>query len=348
MRKLRSEERSLRNHLTENDSQNLESPGVKDSVGSYLEKIGRCSRLTDHQVRILAKRIRERGDINARNLLVLHNLKLVVWVAKKYINRCSPALGFMDIIQEGNIGLTAAVEAYDPDHFQDGGVANFSAYATYWIKQRIQRAIDVLSEGIRVPVHKCEERRKISGVVNKLQAEFGYKPGTKEMAEALGISEAETQKKLFQAKSALNLRSGTLVSLDLEVLNEKYGDPVSLANQVEDSSRLEPLQFLIAKEELARHIKEIKLLSKLIRLHLNDRNKLIFEMRYGINDDFEVRTLEYIGQKFSLTRERIRQLLDNQIWPKIKIIGINQDDLWMRHKIQKIRVLQNLVGEEGL
>ena len=352
VKKLQSEERSFRNYLDERDSENLESRGVKDSVSSHLENIGKFPRLNDHQINILVKRVREQGDINARNQLALHNLGLVIFVAKRYLNQTSPSLGFMDFIQEGNIALLQAAEYYNPKHLnKNGKTAKFSTYAMHGIKQRIQRAIADLRDTVRVPVHKHEERWKIIKAINEFKAEFDHEPDLKEIADMLGIPDAEAHDKLFSMKSAINSMNGNLISLDKKISDGSNEDiDKTIKDTVVDKSRLDPFQFLIAKEELKKSLKEIKMVAKLIKLVskcFTNRNRLIFEMRYGLNDDFEVKTLDYVSQNFSLTKQRVLQILD-KAWHNLKDLGIKQDDLWIRNEIRKIHVLRNLIGAENL
>jgi RNA polymerase primary sigma factor len=341
VRKLRSEERSFRNHLAERDSENLESRGVKDSVSWHLGKIEKFPRLSEHQIHILSKRVRERGDINARNQLALHNLGLVISEARRRFNQTNSTLGFMDLIQEGNIGLLEASEYYD-----DKKEACFSTYAAYWIKERIQRAIES-SYIVRIPRHKHEEWQKITIITNKFKEKFGRNPNLKEISDMIGVSEYKTGQKLFTIGSALLYSNGRLVSLDKEFLSRDGDDDSILTDIIVDKANLEPLQFLIAKEELLKSIKQIKLLVKLIKLCLKDRDKLIFEMRYGLNEDFEVKNLDYISQSFSISRERVRQIVE-RIWHKLNKIGISQNDDWLCNEIGKVKVLQNLVGQENL
>ena len=253
---------------------------VDDPVKMYLKDIGQSQLLTSEQEVELAKRILE-GDAYAKKELSERNLKLVVSIAKKYVNRSS--MQFLDLIQEGNLGLLKAVEKFD---YTKG--FRFSTYATWWIKQHITRGIADQSKTIRTPVHMVETINKLGKVSRQLLQELNREPTSAEIAERMGISEAKV--------------------IDIQRVQQ---DPISLENPVgeEDDSKIG--DFVI--DESARSPIEIAMQAQLkeqlmgIINMLTPREQKVIRLRYGL-DDSHPRTLEEVGREFNVTRERIRQI----------------------------------------
>lgn len=263
------------------DLLSMDSVKINDPVKMYLKQIG-CYRLLSPQEEIeLAKRIQQ-GDQNAKNQLTQANLRLVVSIAKHYVGR---GMLFLDLIQEGNLGLIKAVEKFD---YTKG--FKFSTYATWWIKQAITRAIADQARTIRIPVHMVETINKITRVQRQLVQEKGREPTAEEIAEKLdGTLTAERVREI--QKIALDP-----VSLETPIGEE---DDSHLGDFIEDKDAISPSDYTtksLLKDELRSVMKE-----------LTDREERVLRLRYGLDDD-RPRTLEEVGKEFGVTRERIRQI----------------------------------------
>ncbi len=253
---------------------------VDDPVKMYLKDIGQAQLLTSEQEVELAKRILE-GDKNAKKELSERNLKLVVSIAKKYVNRSS--MQFLDLIQEGNLGLLKAVEKFD---YTKG--FRFSTYATWWIRQSITRAIADQARTIRIPVHMVETIHRLSRVSKQLMQELGRDPTNAEIAEKMGISENRVIEIQKIAQDP--------VSLESPVGEE---DESKISDFVEDESIKSPT------DNAAQDILKSQLLQVIETL--TPREQKVIRLRYGL-DDSHPRTLEEVGKEFNVTRERIRQI----------------------------------------
>jgi len=253
---------------------------VDDPVKMYLKDIGQAQLLTSEQEIELAKKILE-GDERAKKELSERNLKLVVSIAKKYVNRSS--MQFLDLIQEGNLGLLKAVEKFD---YTKG--FRFSTYATWWIRQSITRAIADQARTIRIPVHMVETIHRLSRVSKQLMQELGRDPTNSEIAEKMGISEARVVEIQKIAQDP--------VSLESPVGEE---DESKISDFVEDETIKSPT------ENAAQDILKTQLLQVIETL--TPREQKVIRLRYGL-DDSHARTLEEVGKEFNVTRERIRQI----------------------------------------
>ena len=262
--------------------ENLESvsPLSDDSVKMYLREIGRVPLLNAKQEIELARRIKE-GDINAKRKLVRHNLRLVVSIAKKYINRGLP---FLDLIQEGNLGLIRAAEKFDPERGY-----KFSTYATWWVRQGITRSLSDKSRTIRVPVHMVETINKFKKVARRLGQLFDRRPTEEELAEVMEVS---TQK-IKEIVAAMR----TPVSLEAPINNEEDG---KLEDFIADSSDNVHPELAATDQLLSSDI--LKVLET-----LTPKEKAVVQLRFGI-DSGQERTLEEVGRLLGITRERVRQL----------------------------------------
>lgn len=254
-----------------------------DSIQMYLREIGQHMLITGNEEKELAKRI-EKGDEEAKNLLARANLRLVVSIAKKYVGR-SPDLTLLDLIQEGNIGLFKAVEKFD---WTKG--YKFSTYATWWIRQAITRALADQSRTIRVPVHMVETIAKYKQVVRRLSQDLGRDP----MPEEIGLEMGLEVDKIYQIEK---IDQGT-VSLESPVGSEE-DDKSQLGDFLADDKILSPDQ------ETSRRIVGDQVTELLDTLPEKERE--ILELRYGMHDGI-THTLEEVGKKFGVTRERIRQI----------------------------------------
>ena len=253
-----------------------------DSVRLYLREIGKVPLLTAEEEQELGKRAAE-GDKKAKDRMVEANMRLVVSIAKRYTGR---GLDFLDLIQEGNTGLLRAVEKFDP-----AKGFKFATYATWWIRQAITRAIADQARTIRIPVHMVETINKILRTSRKMTQELNREPTIEELAKAM---EMEPEK----VENALRIKQD-IASLDQSVGRDGDDEDSVLGDFVEDEERVSPEDSAanqLLKEQLAAIIST-----------LSDREQKIIKLRFGIGGG-KPHTLEDVGSKFSVTRERIRQI----------------------------------------
>ncbi|EZP76183.1 RNA polymerase sigma factor RpoD [Parageobacillus genomosp. 1] len=256
-------------------------PGVKinDPVRMYLKEIGRVPLLSAEEEIELAKRI-EQGDEEAKRRLTEANLRLVVSIAKRYVGR---GMLFLDLIQEGNMGLIKAVEKFD---YRKG--YKFSTYATWWIRQAITRAIADQARTIRIPVHMVETINKLIRVQRQLLQDLGREPTPEEIAEEMDLTPEKVREILKIAQEP--------VSLETPIGEE---DDSHLGDFIEDQEATSPSEhaaYELLKEQLEDVLDT-----------LTDREENVLRLRFGL-DDGRTRTLEEVGKVFGVTRERIRQI----------------------------------------
>ncbi|MCI8547980.1 MAG: RNA polymerase sigma factor RpoD [Bacilli bacterium] len=252
---------------------------INDPVRMYLKEIGRINLLTSDEEFEYAKRAVE-GDEEAKKALAESNLRLVVSIAKRYVGR---GMLFLDLIQEGNIGLMKAVDKFDPTKGY-----KFSTYATWWIRQAITRAIADQARTIRVPVHMVETINKLARIQRQLTQELNREPTDEEIAKKLGIS-------IDKVREVYKI-SQEPVSLETPIGEE---DDSHLGDFIKDERTMGPEEFTtqeMLKEELDG-----------VLLTLTEREEKVLRLRFGL-DDGQCRTLEEVGQIFGVTRERIRQI----------------------------------------
>jgi RNA polymerase primary sigma factor len=258
------------------------SEGSEDSIKLYLKEIGRIPLLVAEEEIELARRIAKGGldGDDAKRKLVQANLRLVVSIAKKYLNR---GLSFLDLIQEGNLGLIRAAEKFDHEKGY-----KFSTYATWWIRQGITRSLADKSRTIRVPVHMVETINRYKRVSRQLSIELGRKPTDQELAWALNVS----PKKLKEIVNA----NKTPVSLETPLGKEEDS---TLSDFIADDVRTQP-DVATTERMLKDHIRELL-------VDLLPREAEVLKLRYGLEDG-QARTLEQVGKIFNITRERVRQI----------------------------------------
>jgi RNA polymerase primary sigma factor len=254
---------------------------VPDAVQMYLKEIGKTALLTKDEERELAKRA-EKGDEEARQRLMKANLRLVVSIAKRYVNR-TPHLSILDLIQEGNIGLSRAVEKFD---YRRG--FKFSTYATWWIRQAITRALADQSRTVRIPVHMVETISKYTQVRRQLIQELGRDPLAEEIAAEMGIDVDRVRH--------IQKISQEVLSIETPIGDE---DDSTLSDFIPDDRNPTPSQST-ARAMLRDLIQEIM-------IDLSEREQQILKLRFGL-DDGVYHTLEEVGKAFGVTRERIRQI----------------------------------------
>ncbi len=256
-----------------------EGVGIDDPVRMYLKEIGRVPLLTAEEEVELAKRMEE-GEEEAKRLLAEANLRLVVSIAKRYVGR---GMLFLDLIQEGNLGLIKAVEKFD---YRKG--YKFSTYATWWIRQAITRAIADQARTIRIPVHMVETINKLIRVSRQLLQELGREPTAQEIAEEMDIPVERVREIMKIAQEP--------VSLETPIGEEEDSH---LGDFIEDEDAPAPAEaasFMLLKEQLEDVLDT-----------LTPREEKVLRLRFGL-DDGRSRTLEEVGQEFGVTRERIRQI----------------------------------------
>lgn len=261
---------------------------ANDSVRMYLSEIGRVPLLTGEEEKKLARRI-TKGDMSAKQYLAEANLRLVVSIAKKYIGR---GLSFLDLIQEGNIGLFRAVEKFDPERG-----FKFSTYATWWIRQAITRAIADQARTIRIPVHMVETINKLTHTQRRLSQELGREPTVEELSAEmdLDIKKVRHIKKISQ----------DILSLEAPVGAEEDS---KLGDFIQDDETISPTEST-SRQILKENIQDML-------QYLTPREAKIIEMRFGLKDGVG-HTLEEVGQEFGVTRERIRQI-EAKVLQKLK------------------------------
>lgn len=261
------------------DDSDGDEQATADAIKLYLKEIQRSKLLTAEDERYLAGLI-AKGDDAARDRMIESNLRLVVKIAKRYMNRGLP---FLDLIEEGNMGLIKAVEK-----FKVSKGCRFSTYATWWIRQSIERALVNQSRTIRLPVHVADDINKLTKVSRELVHRLKRDPEPEEIAEAMGTDVAHVRKMLVLVKKTFSIEHPMGD-------NEDY----SLIDTIEDKNMVDPGHMI---EDLDRFAHVMEWMDD-----LNDNEREILAMRFGL-DDREPETLDTIGQKFGVTRERIRQI----------------------------------------
>ncbi|MBE3590131.1 MAG: RNA polymerase sigma factor RpoD [Firmicutes bacterium] len=264
------------------DPTDLEVPddvAIDDPVRMYLKEIGRVPLLKAEEEVELAKRI-EQGDEEARRKLAEANLRLVVSIAKRYVGR---GMLFLDLIQEGNLGLLKAVEKFD---YRKG--YKFSTYATWWIRQAITRAIADQARTIRIPVHMVETINKLTRVSRQLLQELGREPTAEEIAEHMGIDADKVREILKIAQEP--------VSLETPIGEEEDSHLGDFIEDTDAPAPAEAASFSMLKEQLEDVLST-----------LTEREQEVLRLRFGLEDGRQ-RTLEEVGKVFGVTRERIRQI----------------------------------------
>lgn len=257
----------------------LEGIGTEDPVRMYLKEIGTVPLLSAEEEYRLAVR-KSQGDEVAKQRLIEANLRLVVSIAKRYTGR---GMSFLDLVQEGNLGLIKGVEKFDPEKG-----FKLSTYATWWIRQSVTRALADQARTIRVPVHMVETINKMSKMQRKLTLELGYEPSIKELADHLDMSEEKVQEIMQIAREP--------ASLETPIGEE---DDSNLGDFVADSNVVSPegnVESVMLREHIDTLLGDLK-----------ERERQVIVLRFGLEDGHP-RTLEEVGKEFNVTRERIRQI----------------------------------------
>lgn len=278
--------------------ENLSSINTDDSVRIYLQQIGKIPLLSSEEEYQIAKKIQEEHCELSKKILVNANLRLVVSIAKKYIGR---GLSFLDLIQEGNMGLMKAAERFD---YAKG--YKFSTYATWWVQQAITRAIADKARIIRLPIHMIESLGKIRKATVELTTELGRVPTKQEIAYRLGLSVSKLTALVKSAQSTISIETPA---------NQKE-DSTKIADYIVDESSMAP-DSRVSQENLFDDIRKM-----LNQLSPKERDVLI--LRYGLDSNGTKKTLDEIGSQYGVSRERIRQI-ENRAISKLKKLCKNSN-----------------------
>ncbi len=278
--------------------ESLNSVNSDDSVRIYLQQIGKIPLLTPEEELEVAKKIYETQSEIARKVLINANLRLVVSIAKKYIGR---GLSFLDLIQEGNMGLIKATEKFD---YTKG--YKFSTYATWWIQQSITRAIADKARIIRLPIHLIESINKIKKATMDLTTELGRIPVKQEIADKMGIPVSKLTSIIKATQSTISIDTPT----------GQKDDSNKIIDYIVDESTIAP-DSLVSQESMLDDIKDM-----LEQLSQKERDVLI--LRFGLNNDGNKKTLDEIGSIYGVSRERIRQI-ENRAISKLKKLCKNKN-----------------------
>ncbi len=278
--------------------ENLNSINTDDSVKLYLQQIGKIPMLSTQEEFEVAKKIKNEHCGLSKDILVNANLRLVVSIAKRYIGR---GLSFLDLIQEGNIGLMKAAERFD---YEKG--YKFSTYATWWIQQSITRAIADKARTIRLPIHMIESLNKIKKTTVDMTTELGRTPTKQEIAYRLGISVSKLTQIVKAAQSTISIETPT---------SSKKDEATKIADFIVDESTETP-DIRVSQESMLEDIQKM-----LKQLMPKERDVLI--MRYGLNNNGDKKTLDEIGSHYGVSRERIRQI-ENRALSKLKKMCRNE------------------------
>lgn len=277
---------------SEDTSSQVDRKKSFDSMKAYLQEIGAVDRLTPEEEIEIGRRAAQ-GDPEAKEIMINANLRLVVAMARKFLNR---GLSYQDLIQEENIGLMRAVEKFDPDKG-----FRFSTYATWWIRQSLTRAIADQSRDIRIPVHTTEQIYKIKKIQRELFQEFNREPTPEEIAEKIpGMDAAKVTDLLSVSQDTISLESPTGDEEDSTLGDFIKDDSIKGPEDVFKSEAL--------KDQIDKVLKE-----------LPEREEAIVRMRFGLDGTGTVKTLDEVGKIYGITKERVRQI-ENKAMRRLKMI----------------------------
>ncbi len=293
-------EPSLEDALEQKVKIDYKSDTADDSVRIYLQQIGKIPLLSFQEEMDLARLVREENDQKAKEALTNSNLRLVVSIAKKYIGR---GLSFLDLIQEGNLGLMKAVEKFN---YKKG--YKFSTYATWWIQQSITRGIADKSRIIRLPVHMIENLTKIRRATIELATELNRTPTKEEVASHVGISISKLTQLIKNAQGTISMETPASAKDDM----------TKVSDFIVDETHITP-DGKVAQDNLLDDVR--KILNQ-----LNQKEKDVLIMRYGLDDNGQKKTLDEIGTRYGVSRERIRQI-ENRAIAKLKKLCRNHQSL---------------------
>jgi RNA polymerase primary sigma factor len=293
-------EPSLEDAIGQKIKIDYKSATADDSVRIYLQQIGKIPLLSFQEEMDLARLVKEENNQKAKDALINANLRLVVSIAKKYIGR---GLSFLDLIQEGNLGLMKAVEKFN---YKKG--YKFSTYATWWIQQSITRGIADKSRIIRLPVHMIENLTKIRRATLELATELNRTPSKEEVASRVGISISKLTQLIKNAQGTISMETPASAKDDM----------TKVSDFIVDDTHITP-DGKVAQDNLLDDVR--KILNQ-----LNQKEKDVLIMRYGLDDNGQKKTLDEIGTRYGVSRERIRQI-ENRAIAKLKKLCRNHQSL---------------------
>ncbi len=308
---------------------------VIDRPNAYYRAVKNHRFLTGEETLTLSKKWHASQDYGARNQMVVHNLRWVMKIAKRYVNR---GLDFDDLVQEGNIGLMTAAERFDPERG-----FRFLTYATWWIRQGITRAIQNHKSLIRMPVHRQEFRTRILKAACEVGQELEREPTLEEIA-------ARAEDTVENVRKAMHDFNIPVVSLEELAYGGGTGErePATIGDIISDDYTGAADTMLTAKEDLERCSERIRTLLAIIKaLHVPEKHKEAFKAYYGLEGNIENHTLETVGAIQNVTRERIRQKI-GMVWTSIRESGLNLDDKKLMAELDRIHHLENLVAVEAI
>lgn len=319
----------------ESEEEKAEPVYERNSISSYFKEVGQIPYLTEDEVKELAGRVKK-GDLEARNKLVQRHLQVVISIAKSYPRQ--PALDFEDLIQEGNIGLIEAAERYE---FQ--AESNFGAYASWWIHARIRTAIRKKADAVRIPDGVYYPQQKARNAAKDFKIKFGRDPSEEELAEFLGLSREKVGIILQQMRFTPDTKN--IARLD-GVIDSNGQHPIELHEIIPDRGQLTPEQLIQAKGELEQAGKRLRMIKRLVKLALTDKEASVFLMRFGLDDDsLELKSMNNIKKQLLLSMGVIKMTLF-RTRPKIgKLLGVKQSGAWLEHEFERIQFLEKLIGE---
>jgi RNA polymerase primary sigma factor len=300
-------------------------------INPYYHQIRQYPLLDKDQERSYAKRVRELNDLEARNHLIVHNLRWVIKIAQKYVGK---GLDLDDLVQEGNIGLITAAEKFD---YRKG--FRFSTYSFWWIRQAISRAINNFSTTIRLPVHAIEFRKKVLKTACEIASELEREPFAEEIAAKMG-----GEVKVEEVRRALGYMNLATTSLEEVVFHGKEGTEITVGESLHDLQSLTPEMVCEAKEDLELSRQKILLLLNAVDNSVDEKKARIFKQYYGLGGYDEGATLESVSLGYDVTRERIRQII-NIVWENARAGGSTiTTDTGLATELNRLYVLENLVG----
>lgn len=313
--------RSMRKALApyyKRKSIDLKAAGLLDL---YMNEMSRFEVLTIAKEHSLAKS-------KARNRLVEHNLRLVIFLAKKFQGRGLPLL---DLVQEGNLGLIKAAE-----HFDLRKKCNFGWYAGYWILRAISLALDNYGRTVRVPVHGRTFDRKVWRVSAQLANELGQEATLDELAARLALPVESVTVKLEETNT-------TALRLNQPLFHSDDGNSSQLVDTIANRSELSPDQYAVAKDELESAVEKINKLCQGLTFR-SEQERQIFTLRYGLDGTLMIRKLDEVGRFYAISRQRVDQVL-SKVWSRARMTGIERDGAWLAHQVGRASVLSELTGD---
>jgi RNA polymerase primary sigma factor len=311
---------------TDEEMDSLSKQNSNDFIARFYKDIRKYRLLTPEEIQNLCTRFQENGDIEARDLAVTHNLRLVLHTARMYRGR---GVDFLDLVQEGTIGLFRAVQKYK---FKDHNAA-FATYAFYWIRQAMTRAIENQKATIRIPTHIQILWQNINKYRWELRQELGRKPSLQEIANKTGLSILKIRKIFCQMSER---------TLSLNDYLPYQDGKISIADSLPDQTFLTPEQFETATDEFEQT--KIRLQNMLISLEcFSERDQNIFALRFGLDGSLEKKTLDEIGKRFGVTREGIRQIV-LKLCRKLQSKGMIKGPECVEIEVEKIKLFIDIIG----